>query len=89
MTTEYVKVDLNNEQKERVLEHASYLLSETTKADLNNKRKKWIRFQPHFLGSIIGELCYYFNRCEDDYEFYILDSLISNLEHYEYLSKQG
>jgi len=84
MATEYIEVDLSQEEKAAVLEYAGFfVMDETTKADLSNKRKKWIRFSKHALSDIIGELSYCFNRCEDDYLFHLLDELISHLEFYE------
>lgn len=84
MTERFIEVELDNEQKAMVLKYADFFVThETTKADLKNKRKKWIRFQPYYLSQIIGELCYYFNRCEDDDEFHRLDRLISELEAYD------
>ena len=84
MANEYVEIDLTPEEKLAVLEYAGFwVLDETTKADLFNRRKKWIRFSKFDLEYVIGELCYYFNRCKDNTLFYFLDELISHLEYYE------
>jgi len=84
MATEYIEVDLTQEEKAAVLDYAGFfVMDETTKADLSNKRKKWLKFSKHALSDIIGELSYCFNRCEDDYLFHLLDELISHLEFYE------
>lgn len=84
MSDKYISVDLDSEQKALILEYGEMLIYDSkTKEDLNNKRKKWIRFDQHSLTDLIGELSYYFNRCNDDYKFYVLDELISHLENYE------
>lgn len=84
MAEKTISIDLDPEQKALVLEYASMLLYKLeTKEDLNNKRKKWIRFDQQTLTDVIGELSYHFNRCKDDYKFYVLDELISHLENYE------
>ncbi len=81
MGKEYVLIQLNKEEKAQILEKASFFIfDKTTEADLNNGRKKNIRFDKSSLVEIIGELCYYFNRSDDDREFQVLDELISHLE---------
>lgn len=84
MAKQYVNVDLSQDEKEAIIKHANFMVSdEITKGDLQNKRKKWIRFTPSELTEVIGELSYYFNRSKDNYQFYFLDQLISHLEFYE------
>jgi len=84
MTEKTISVDLDSEQKAVILEYAAMLIYETeTNEDLNNKRKKWIRFDQDTLCDVIGELSYYFNRCNDNYKFHMLDELISHLENFE------
>jgi hypothetical protein len=83
MTTEFIEVDLNNEEKQAILEHADFFVTEeVTKKDLQNKRKKWIRFTADEINDVVGELSYYFNRTKNDQEFYFLDELIGHLENY-------
>ena len=42
MTNEYIEIDLSNGEKEAILEHASFFVTDDiTKADLSDKRKKW------------------------------------------------
>ncbi|MGB5446169.1 MAG: hypothetical protein WBM99_11750 [Psychromonas sp.] len=84
MTNEYLQVDLSQDEKEAILKHAVFVMTnKTTKIDLENKRKKWIRFTPYDLTQVIGELSYHFNRSKSDYQFYFLDQLISHLEQFE------
>ena len=84
MTDDYIELDLSNGEKEAILEHASFFVTDDiTKADLSDKRKKWIRFEPYAISQIIGELSYVFNRCTDNYKFDLLDQLICHLEYYE------
>ena len=84
MTRGFIKVDLSKDEKEAILEYASFfVMNETTKSDFANKRKKWIRFSPYELTNIIGELSYYFNRSKNDQQFHFLDQLICHLEYYE------
>jgi len=87
MTTNYIQVDLDPEQKAVILKYADSFLDETTKSDLLNKRKKWMRFKKYVLSEVIGELAYYFNRCKNDYMFGLLDDLICHLEYYEHQAK--
>ncbi|MFT5658289.1 MAG: hypothetical protein ACI9KN_001568 [Gammaproteobacteria bacterium] len=84
MTSEFIHVDLDKEQKSIVLDKASFFIfdDETTK-DLNNKRKKWISFNCKTLTDVIGELSYYYNRSKNEYESMVLDELICHLEYYE------
>ncbi len=84
MSSEFILVDLDKEQKSIVLDKASFFIfdDETTK-DLNNKRKKWISFKCKTLTDIIGELSYYYNRSKNEYESMVLDELICHLEYYE------
>ncbi len=84
MSSEFILVDLDKEQKSIVLDKASFFIfdDETTK-DLNNKRKKWIRFKCETLTDVIGELSYYYNRSKNEYESMVLDELICHLEYYE------
>jgi hypothetical protein len=87
MSEEFILVDLDKEQKTVVLDKASfYIFDDETKADLENKRKKWIRFKKTTITEIIGELSYYYNRSEDEYESMMLDDLILHLENYEKFS---
>ena len=82
MTDEYIEVDLTKEEKEAILKHADFFITDkNTKKDLLNKRKKWVRFTPYEINEIIGELSYYFNRTKSDHEFYFLDRLIGHLEN--------
>ncbi len=82
MTDEYIEVDLTKEEKETILKHADFFITDkSTKKDLLNKRKKWIRFTSYDLNEIIGELSYYFNRTKNDYDYYVLDELIGHLEN--------
>lgn len=84
MNDKYVLVDLDKEQKSIVLDKASfYIFDDETKEDLNNKRKKWISFKRTAITDIIGELSYYYNRSNNEYESFILDELICHLEYYE------
>ncbi len=84
MSDRFILVDLDKEQKSIVLEKASfYIFDEETKGDLNNMRKKWIKFKRTTLTDIIGELSYYYNRSENEYESMLLDELICHLEYYE------
>lgn len=84
MASEYIQVDLSRAEKDAILEHADFVLTdEMTKTDLENKRKKWIRFMPFDLTQVIGELTYHFNRANNDQQFFLLDELISHLEFYE------
>ena len=84
MSSEYILVDLDKEQKSIVLEKASFFVQDSgTLDDLNNNRKKWIRFRSMALPDVIGELSYYYNRSSNDYESMLLDELISHLEYYE------
>ena len=84
MTNEYLQVDLSQDEKEAILKHAFFVMTDkTTKLDLENKRKKWIRFTSFDLTQVIGELSYHFNRSKSDYQFYFLDQLISHLEQFE------
>ena len=88
MATDYIEVDLSQEEKAAVLEYAGFfVMDEATKADLSNKRKKWIRFNKFAISDIIGELSYCFNRCEDNDLFHLLDELISHFEYYERQAK--
>ncbi len=84
MSDEFILVDLDKEQKSIVLDKASFFIfdDETTK-DLKNKRKKWISFKRKTLPDIIGELSYYYNRSENEYESMVLDELICHLEYCE------
>ena len=84
MTKEYIQIDLSQDEKEAILEYASFFISEeATKKDLENRRKKWISFTKSELTEVIGELSYYFNRSKSDYQFYFLDQLIIHLEFHE------
>ena len=84
MTEKYVSVYLNNAEKQAILKFAcSFVTEETTQQDLLNKRKKWIRFNRHALSEVIGELCYYINRCKSDRWLYFLEELIDYLEDCE------
>ena len=84
MSNKYIDIDLNREQKFLVQEKTSFFIfSDCTKEDLNNKRKKWIRFERLAISDIIGELSYYYNRSENEYESMLLDELICHLELYE------
>lgn len=81
MKHEYVEVDLNSDEKKIILKLASFFINdEVTQADLTNVRKKWIRFRPNEISSIIGELSYHFNRCKNNNMFNMLDELIGHLE---------
>jgi hypothetical protein len=84
VSDEFIPVDLDKEQKSIVLDKASfYIFDDETTKDLNNKRKKWISFKSKTLTDIIGELSYYYNRSENEYESMVLDELICHLEYYE------
>lgn len=88
MSSEFIEIDLNKEEKEAIIDLAGFFVRDsTTNGDLLNKRKKWIRFNKHALPDVIGELSYHFNRCKNDDKFYFLDELISHLETYENRSK--
>jgi len=77
-------VDLDREQKAIILDKASfYIFDDETTEDLKNNRKKWIRFNPTALDEIVGELSYYYNRSNNDYESMVLEELIGHLEYYE------
>lgn len=80
----FIEVDLDNEQKQIILDKAAHFVyHDVTKADLNNKRKKWIRFDKDSLDEVIGELSYYYNRSTKPYESMMLDELILQLEFYQ------
>jgi hypothetical protein len=84
-TTDYIAVDLDNDQKKAILHYAPFFVTdEITKNDLSNIRKKWIRFKPYALSEVIGELSYHFNRCKKKELFYFLDELIDHLENYQH-----
>ncbi|MFT5880721.1 MAG: hypothetical protein ACI86X_001851 [Moritella sp.] len=84
MASEYIRVDLTQDEKDAVLKHAKFVLTDdVTKTDLENKRKKWIRFISFEMTQVIGELTYHFNRTTSDYEHYFVDQLICHLEFYE------
>jgi len=84
MSNDFIFVDLDKDQKSIVLDKASfYIFEDETKMDLNNKRKKWIKFKRTTITDIIGELSYYYNRSENEYESMLLDELICHLEYYE------
>ena len=84
MGNKYLLVDLDKEQKAIISDKASFFVQDGgTREDLNNNRKKWIRFKKMALSEVIGELSYYFNRCENKYESMVLDELIMHLEYYE------
>jgi len=51
--------------------------------DLTNKRKTWIRFTRYELSDAIGELSFHFNRTKSDYQFKLLDELITHLENHD------
>ncbi len=88
MAAEYMEVELNNNEKTAILKYASFfVMDEVTKSDLSNRRKKWIRFKPHALSEVIGELSYHFNRCKRGELFYFLDELICNLENCQTIFK--
>lgn len=81
-TAEFIEVDLHADEKELVLELAGFfVVDEVTKADLKNGRKKWIRFKPHVVSEVIGELSYHYNRCKSAAKSELLDALISHLEN--------
>jgi hypothetical protein len=78
---EFIEVDLHADEKKLILELAGFWVTdETTQADLKNGRKKWIRFRPHVVSDVIGELSYRYNRCRSAYKSQLLDELISHLE---------
>ncbi len=80
-TAEFVEVDLHAEEKKLILDLAGFLVvDEVTQADLKNGRKKWIRFRPHVISELIGELSYHYNRCKSAYKSELLDELIGHLE---------
>ena len=84
MSSEFILVDLDKEQKSIVLDKASfYIFDDETTKDLNNKRKKWISFKCKTLTDVIGELSYVYNRSNNEYESMVLDELICHLEYYE------
>ncbi len=84
MSDKFILVDLDEKQKSTVLDKASfYIFDDETNMDLHNKRKKWIKFKNTTLTDIIGELSYYYNRSENEYEGMLLDELICHLEYYE------
>jgi hypothetical protein len=78
---EFIEVDLRADEKKLILELADFWVTdETTQADLKNGRKKWIRFRPHVVSEVIGELSYHCNRCRNAYQLERLDTLIDHLE---------
>ena len=84
MSDRFILVDLDKEQKSIVLDKALfYIFDDETIEDLKNNRKKWVRFKGMTLTEIIGELSYYYNRSNNDYEGMVLDELIGHLEYYE------
>jgi hypothetical protein len=84
MSNEYIYVDLDKEQKGIILDRAMLFVRDSaTLDDLNNNRKKWIRFKRMALSDVIGELSYYYNRSNNNYESMLLDELILHLEYYE------
>ena len=78
---EFIEVDLHADEKKLILELAGFWVTdETTQADLKNGRKKWIRFRPHVVSDVIGELSYHYNRCRNAHRSELLDELIDHLE---------
>jgi hypothetical protein len=81
-TAEFIEVDLHADEKQLVLELARFWITdEVTQADLKNGRKKWIRFRPHAVPEVIGELSYHFNRCKSAAKSELLDGLIGHFEN--------
>lgn len=80
MTAEFIEVNLDADAKGLILELAGFLCDETSLADLKNGRKKWIRFKPHVLPEVIGELSYHFNHSKRGALLDFLDELIEHLE---------
>jgi len=77
----FIEVDLDNEQKQLILDKAAHFIChDVTKSDLNNKRKKWIRFEKYTLDEVMGELSYYYNRSKNPHQSAMLDALIDHLE---------
>lgn len=79
---EFIEVDLHAEEKKLILELAGFLVvDEVTQTDLQTARKKWIRFRPHVVSEIIGELSYHCNRSKSAAKSELLDALSSHLEN--------
>jgi len=80
-TVEFIEVDLHANEKKLILELAGFWVTdETSLADIKNGRKKGIRFKPHVVPEIIGELSYHYNRCRSAAKPEFLDGLIGHLE---------
>lgn len=79
---EFIEVDLHSNEKKLILELAGFWVTdETTQADIKHGRKKWIRFKPHVVSEVIGELSYHYNRCKSAAKSELLDALIGHLEN--------
>lgn len=83
MQENFTEVDLTNEEKKLILELADFYIMDRESAEDLRGRKKWIRLKRSTISNVIGELSYYFNRCESDRKSMLLDSLICHLEVYE------
>lgn len=79
---EFIEVDLHADEKKLILELAGFfVVDEVTQADLKNSRKKWIRFRPHAISQIIGELSYHCNRSKSAAKSELLDGLCCHFEN--------
>ncbi len=84
MNDEYVHIKLTKEEKSLILDKAQfYIFNEDTLNELKNRNKKVIKFKRSSVTDIIGELSYYYNRSNNEYESMSLDELICHLECYE------
>jgi len=84
MTETYINIDLSKDEKEAILEHCFFVLTEeNTKNDLKNKRTTKIRFVSYDITSVIGELSYKFNRTNDEHQLCFLEELIGHMENHE------
>lgn len=78
-----ISIQLYAHEKRCIRDLALYTIGNAqTILDLKS-RKQWIDFELFDLSQLIGELCYYFNRCTDDGIYIILDELIGTLENSE------
>lgn len=81
-TVQFIEVDLQADEKKLILELAGLLvMDEVTQADLTNSREKWIRFRPHVVSEVIGELSYHCNRSRSAARSERLDALCCHFEN--------
>ena len=83
MSNEYIKINLDLEQKEAILKYTFLMENEVTIEDLESTRSKWVRFEHADLVDVMGELSSLSNESEDEKLVDFLDELIDHLEFYE------